>query len=212
MTKTFCYSTNFIANNFFIDVSFYEKNLSIRNDFDIFWRYYDLSNIFDDMMIDFFFYNFDKFVFIEMKLYFCSCNDILYSFKRVFRILITKFLKIREIFESTCFSFSLRIFHEFCILSKKLFDENSIWRTKRRRIDKKKCWKNNEKNHWKCKLIDWCFNRDFFESIFFFNFKIYCMNFWFNFVKCFNCDERTSNSTFDKINIELTSLFYHIEC
>ena len=26
------------------------------------------------------------------------------------------------------------------------------------------------------------------------------------------CDERTSNSTFDKINIELTSLFYHIEC
>ena len=26
------------------------------------------------------------------------------------------------------------------------------------------------------------------------------------------CDERTSNSIFDKFNIELTSLFYHIEC
>ena len=26
------------------------------------------------------------------------------------------------------------------------------------------------------------------------------------------CDERISNSIFDKFNIELTSLFYHIEC
>ena len=26
------------------------------------------------------------------------------------------------------------------------------------------------------------------------------------------CDERASNSTFDKTNIDLTSLFYHIEC
>ena len=30
--------------------------------------------------------------------------------------------------------------------------------------------------------------------------------------RVFVCDERALHSTFDRINIELTSLFYHIEC
>ena len=32
------------------------------------------------------------------------------------------------------------------------------------------------------------------------------------FLQSNHCDERTSNSTFDRTNIELTSLSYHIEC